>query len=294
METNRLRYFCLVAELENLRKAAEHLGISHSALSKSLKVLESQLSQQLLVQTGRNIKVTEVGKRLYPQIKAFLKSEEALFALKFPATSPLRLGAYEGFSTYLIGSTWQKYFGDTSLELHELLPGQLEQALVDRKIDFGVTTEPVPLAGIDYVCVGRLQSRVFKRRGAFEGVSLEQLPFVAPLFSVEGLPMGAKLLDGWPKTAFIRNIRYRVDMMESALALVRQGVAAVYLPEFIARFHNRVAQEKYRLVPVPLPAQFQVPERSIYLMSHLNEKEGTRKRTLAKLLRIGTSDLNSE
>lgn len=285
METNRLRYFCLVAELENLRKASELLGLSHSALSKSLKTLQEQVARSLLIQTGRNIRLTEEGRKFYKKAKVFLQQEEALLLADDLPPACVRLGTFEVFSTHLIGSLWKKYFGEAHLELHELLPGQLERALVDQKIDLGVTYEPVPLAGVEYTKIGRVACAAFKRIHSLEGVSFEQTPFVAPIFPIDGTVSGSKLLDGWPDQTHPRYIKFRVDMLETALALVRQGLAAVFIPEYIARLHNKTVREEFRLVKSEMPQCVKLVTRSIYLVTRINMKETSQKRLLAKLLR---------
>jgi DNA-binding transcriptional LysR family regulator len=49
METQRLRHLCVVVETGGLREASRLLGISHSGLSKSLRLLEQELGVALLV-----------------------------------------------------------------------------------------------------------------------------------------------------------------------------------------------------------------------------------------------------
>ena len=69
---NDLRAFSLVAQLGRFTKAAAELGVSQSALSHSIKLLEDRLGVKLLHRTTRNVSATELGERLQTRIAPFL------------------------------------------------------------------------------------------------------------------------------------------------------------------------------------------------------------------------------
>jgi len=285
METNRIRQFCVVAETENLRKASEILNLSHSALSKSLKVLQDELRQTLLAPSGRNIVITDEGKAFYKKAIEFLKHEHDLLAKDETRAETVRIGTFEVFSTHLLGTFWRKYFKDANLHLHELIPGRLEQALVEGSIDYGITYEPIPSKGVEYVRMGQIEMAIFARKGAFLRHSLEEIPFVAPITPMTGSPTGTKGLDGWPDDLLPRKVAYRVDQLESGLALARQGSAAIFTPHFVARVANLSAKDEFRLKAIPLPKSMKPVHRAVYLMKRNGQLETPAMRTLAKLIR---------
>lgn len=61
---NWLPGFRGVAEHENVHKAAQTLGISPSALSRTVKLLESELGAPLFVRQGSGMKLTQLGAEL--------------------------------------------------------------------------------------------------------------------------------------------------------------------------------------------------------------------------------------
>lgn len=63
------RIFCVVADNENITKAAIQLNISQPAISKSIKNLEDKLGGQLFVRTKRGVHLTSEGKEFYYYIK---------------------------------------------------------------------------------------------------------------------------------------------------------------------------------------------------------------------------------
>ena len=62
MELQQLEYFCVIAECENLTKAAQRLHVSQPSLSRSLHALEDELGTMLFDRVGRNIVLNEAGK----------------------------------------------------------------------------------------------------------------------------------------------------------------------------------------------------------------------------------------
>ncbi|MEN4920211.1 LysR substrate-binding domain-containing protein [Achromobacter spanius] len=61
---NTLPAFRVVAELQNLRAAAERLHLTHSAVSQQIKVLEEQLGFPLFERSGRGIVLNSAGAAL--------------------------------------------------------------------------------------------------------------------------------------------------------------------------------------------------------------------------------------
>jgi DNA-binding transcriptional LysR family regulator len=54
-----------VVERASFARAADHLGLSASALSQTIHLLETQLGARLLNRTTRSVAPTEAGTRLY-------------------------------------------------------------------------------------------------------------------------------------------------------------------------------------------------------------------------------------
>jgi DNA-binding transcriptional LysR family regulator len=61
----KLEVFCAVAELSNVTRAAECLGIAQPAVTGHLRDLEDKLNAKLVARSGRNIILTEAGERVH-------------------------------------------------------------------------------------------------------------------------------------------------------------------------------------------------------------------------------------
>lgn len=69
----QLRYFAVVAELENMTAAAERLLVTQSTLSTAMAQLEASLSTQLFVRLRtRGLRLTPSGRQLAQDIKVLL------------------------------------------------------------------------------------------------------------------------------------------------------------------------------------------------------------------------------
>lgn len=73
MDLRELRYFCVIAECENMSKAADILHISQPALSKTLKLLQEELGVSLFDHVGRNIVLNMNGKHFYSDVVRAIK-----------------------------------------------------------------------------------------------------------------------------------------------------------------------------------------------------------------------------
>ncbi|MDR3440611.1 LysR family transcriptional regulator [Telmatospirillum sp.] len=62
MEWQQLKYFRAVAEFEHVTRAAEHLAVSQSAVSRAVTQLERELGVPLLTRQGRNVVLSRFGK----------------------------------------------------------------------------------------------------------------------------------------------------------------------------------------------------------------------------------------
>jgi DNA-binding transcriptional LysR family regulator len=74
---NDLATFVVVAKVRSFTKAAAELGVSPSALSQTIRLLEERLGYRLLTRTTRSVSTTEAGERLLGVVAPRLHEIEA-------------------------------------------------------------------------------------------------------------------------------------------------------------------------------------------------------------------------
>jgi DNA-binding transcriptional LysR family regulator len=285
METNRLRQFCTVFETSNIRQSAEILGISHGALSKSIKILEEEIGVKLFIPEGRGITSTDKAQEIYLKSKKIVESIDNLtISQEAIKTNTLKIASFEVFTTYFLNYMNNDLPG-LHLEMHELIQGKLELAVKNGTVDLGITYEPIPTQGVEFLAIKKIMTSPYIKNGSFKNINILGIPFAAPLQPIIGAPTGVKGLDGWPEHKFPREIKYKVDMMESAIELCRNGHCAIFIPDFIADIHNKIVKSSFSLKKLSYPKGMKKIERTIYLVKKKNVPESSQMKKMAKYLR---------
>src|SRR5216117_1724119 len=92
-----LRALIAVGREQSFTKAAAKLGVSQSALSQTIRQLESRLGVRLLTRTTRSVSLTEAGERLIrtvaPRFEEIDAELEALNALREKPAGTIRITA---------------------------------------------------------------------------------------------------------------------------------------------------------------------------------------------------------
>ena len=287
MDTNRLNYFCTIAQTGSLAKASDFLGISPAALSKAMKILEEEVGFQLIQPSGRGIVITQEGERFAEKGQKILDELGQLsqYAKGILSNSAqIKLGSFEVFTTYLIGEIYKELSDTHDLVVHELGPGKIEEALLERKIDVGLSYIAIPHKDLDHLQLGKVRMGVFGLKDHFSKIPMSDLPFVIPVEPLSGAPTKAQGTDGWQPSYGPRTVRFKVSMMESALELVRRGLSVAYLPSFVVDLHNQYVLPKYKIEEIKFPEDSD-RYSPVYLIKRKDEKESALMKKLAKAIR---------
>ncbi len=76
MDLRQLRYLLAIADSGSLTRAAEQIPLAQSALSRHIRLLETELKTALLIRTGRGVQLTEQGEFLCERARALLEQVE--------------------------------------------------------------------------------------------------------------------------------------------------------------------------------------------------------------------------
>ena len=179
MDVKRLAWFLSIAETGSLGKAALHLQVSPSMLSRGIQELEQELGHRLFHRTGRGMQSTEFGRRLAPLAqRATLEvtrfTDEAK-ALRGRLSGTVAIGLPGSIAARLVGPLVQlarERYPELSLRFVEGLSGGVEEWLAARRIDIGlvfaredgVKRGAIPLAWSSLYLVGPAGDPVTAKR----------------------------------------------------------------------------------------------------------------------------------
>lgn len=149
MELRHLRYFVVVAEEQNVTRAAERLHVSQPALSRQIRDLEEELGVALFQRTAKSVALTEAGKIFLNEARTvLLQAEKAVQTVRAVASGErgrLRIGYAPSLTVELLPKALRAFESATPgvrVTLHDLSTEECVQKLTARKLDVALTVRP--------------------------------------------------------------------------------------------------------------------------------------------------------
>lgn len=148
MELTYLYYFKVIAEKENMSRAAESLHVSQPALSKTISKLEKSLGVTLFERKKGRISLSPIGQDFYRQVaKAFDCIEEGQRLIndyKKVSSSSVTIGSpvSELLNSLLLSYLSQNRHETMQISQYLYSPEVLQDQLLSGKLDFALT--PIP------------------------------------------------------------------------------------------------------------------------------------------------------
>jgi DNA-binding transcriptional LysR family regulator len=135
LEYRYLPAFFAVAEKGNFTAAGKALRIATSAISRQIQLLEDACGTQLFFRSAREATLTEIGQKLYVELKHFQSSADGVLQNK--STGQFRIGVLEGvlhnwFLNLLESPQFPKH---ANLEFKVAHPGELITLVEQGQID---------------------------------------------------------------------------------------------------------------------------------------------------------------
>lgn len=141
-DINDLLAFLAIARAHSFTKAAATLGISQSALSHTLRGLESRLGLRLLNRTTRSVSTTEAGERLLqrigPHFEEINAELAALSELRDKPSGTLRISATDQVADAILLPKLKPFLADYPDVRIEIAAGMRLVDIVAQGFDAGV------------------------------------------------------------------------------------------------------------------------------------------------------------
>jgi DNA-binding transcriptional LysR family regulator len=149
MTLDQLRIFVEVAELGNVTRAAEALGMSQSAASAAIASLEARYRIKLFERVGRGIRLAEAGRIFLREARAVLdRASMARSVLQdlagYPA-GPVAIAASQTIATYWLPRRLAAFHGaNPHVRLNVVIRNthEVENAVVEGEVNIGLVEGP--------------------------------------------------------------------------------------------------------------------------------------------------------
>ncbi|MCE0523302.1 MAG: LysR substrate-binding domain-containing protein [Methylacidiphilales bacterium] len=194
MELRHLRYFVVVAEEQNVTRAAERLHVSQPPLSRQIRDLEEELGVGLFQRTAKSLALTEAGKIFLVEARAvLLRAEKAVQTVRAVASGErgqLRVGYAPSLTVELLPAAlrlFEKKCPGVHVTLHDLSTEECVQRLTARKLDVALTVRPSEssMRGLGFVrlktypiCCAIAMTHPLARKRSLRVAQLKQERFV--------------------------------------------------------------------------------------------------------------------
>ena len=162
MTLNQLKIFIAIAEVGNVTKAADLLGITQSAASASIASIENIYQVKLFERVGRSIILSEVGKRFLPEAQKVISSAKSaskfLKLISKKTVGSINIAASQTIANYWLPRRLALFHArnpEVSLHLTMSNTRDVENAIVKGKADIGfvegqVSSNKLKLIEVDH------------------------------------------------------------------------------------------------------------------------------------------------
>jgi LysR family nitrogen assimilation transcriptional regulator len=218
-------------------KASIELDVAQPALSRQVRLLETDLHVTLLQRTGRGVLLTEAGKRLFEHAVGILqlvaRAREDLGATRDEATGRIVIGLPPSMGRLLtlpLVDGFKRQMPKARLAIVEGLSAHIVEWISTGRVDLGLVHNPDTHPAIEalpvldeVLCLVSAPAARAAARGKPEPIGLAELAEM-PLVVPEHTHAIRKLLETQAALAGLKlNIAYEVSSVQSILELVRHG-----------------------------------------------------------------------
>ena len=285
------KIFYYVAKYENITKAAAALGRNQPNVTRVIKLLESQLGNQLFVREARGLSLTEKGELLYSHVEIacrhLLNSQVEIGRQSSLSCGKVEIGATEtALHLFLLDALhrFRLEYPEIKIKIHNHSTPETIRYLFNGKLDFAVITSPFELPQtascskiMDYneILVGGTQY-IDLCKNTLELKNIKNYPLI-------GLGRGSATYRLY-KDFFIENgVDYELDMEVATSDLMLPLIENNFGIGFAAKKLAMPLFAEKKLVHIPIDCQ--IPVRSIQIVSDNKRGKSLAADTLYKYLK---------
>ncbi|HGE6662133.1 LysR family transcriptional regulator [Serratia ureilytica] len=152
----QLRVFVAIARHGSFSRAGEAIGLTQSAISHSVKELETEVGVRLLDRTTREVVLTDAGLRLANRVERLLDELQAalLDARSFGVqrSGTVRVATSQTISAHLMPqciAAGEREYPEIRIMLRDQAQQQVLHSVRNAEVDFGIVVDPVQAVDLE-------------------------------------------------------------------------------------------------------------------------------------------------
>lgn len=258
MDLKQLEYFVRVAELGSFTRASSVLGIAQPALSRQVRLLETELHQNLLIRNGRGVVMTDAGKVLLEHARGILhqivRAKEDLDLVRGAPSGRVAIGMPPSISKVLtlpITTEFRKRMPEASLSISEGLSIIAQDWLMTGRLDIALLYNPSYSPDLETLELFEEELYLISAKSMSLDLATVTLKDLAKLpLIIPARPNALRMLVE-TKISEMRgklNIAFEIDGVSSILDLVSEGLGYAILPRYAVSENER--EQFFQVVPI--------------------------------------------
>jgi DNA-binding transcriptional LysR family regulator len=259
MNIDTLRLLCLVIQTNSFSRGAREAGISQSAASQSIRLLEEEVGAVLLDRSKRPFTVTLQGEKFYKASRDLLEGFDRVLAEvaqeKRRVAGTVRVAAIYSVGLHHMGFFMQRFrheYPDARVRLECLHPREVIRSVEEDLADVGLVSYPAALRGLDVIslwqepmCLVCAPEHPLAVNKIIRCADLNGVPFVAfdPDLAIR------KAIDRVLRQEHARvDVVMELDNIESIKEGVLLGAGVSILPEPV--FQKEITMRSLKAIPL--------------------------------------------
>lgn len=249
MDLRQLRYFIAIASAQSLSRASAVVGVTQSALTRQLQLLEEELGLPMLRRTGHGVTLTEAGERFLGAATDIVERADAsvreMQALRKTAAGSVVLGIPPMLAESLLVPLVTRFkndFPNVSLRVRDAISGYVLEWLITGQVDVAVVYNAPKRAKLsletliddELMLVGAAGHGAMQSEEPIDLAEALKLPAVlpSPLHGLRDvIDAAAASIGATP------NLALEVEGIHSLIRFAEEGYAYTFLPFGSVSYH---------------------------------------------------------
>ena len=248
IDFRQLRYFVTLADTLHFGRAATLLHISQPPLSRQVAALEEELGVSLLKRSTRLVELTAAGRHFHEQAKRIIagldNAVRSTQAIERGELGMLRVGFTMAAAWSVLPPLIKRYsdaFPQADVQLDEVLPKELNDALMSGSVDVGIAFPWQRPPGLEYhavriepLCAVVPSNHRLAERHEIVVSDLAGEPFIT--FPASTAPALHELVIGCCHDhGFAPRIRLETHLQQTIVNLVAEGLGVSLVPQSMSK-----------------------------------------------------------